>query len=341
MSDTNNLRIYSSRLPAYLLQRALMHRGISLEGFAFQYPDAAPTPPSSPVVLFLQCPGLEALQQMGCDVRPLYHQGHPIRAIRVLDDQGRTLFEQEQWTTPELPGTMVLTEALRQYLEASVAQARSAEQAGTWCESSDGWTLRYPNSGMYERVVTGRLRDTQHALIMDHPRALVWTAQATEQLISCFAVLKVPHTEMAAHCAQIVDELWRRQARWFHERGDPLAEQWFPVESIGYRSCWGTEGLRWGRQVLRLHPAAGHWVSFWAIQANRLAEAFARQGGISPRLVQDVDQRNRRMFWLHLHTMNYYLRPNGFWKTLYRPAAWLLRHSRLLRRINTHRLAWL
>ena len=197
--------------------------------------------------------------------------------------------------------------------------------------------------GILLRRLPGRLRRPGTHVVWDGPGAHVGLTQLSEETVFCYAVPRAvgPKDHELRVCRDALDEVPRRLAGHLEHLESPRQDEWFSLDRVGYRSCRGGDVLRWGPGSLRLHPLTGQHLSYWAIQAIRVAADVARHGTPSAGLLDRLDRDARMIYRRHLRSMAFYLRPTLVWRALFRPYARVLRHSAFLRRRTVTRVALL
>jgi hypothetical protein len=166
----------------------------------------------------------------------------------------------------------------------------------------------------------------------------------SERLFACAVSRRVADKEQEKIlCMDALGEAGSRLASELCDTDGAYEETWFPFERLGYRACRppGTNVLRWGSSLLRLHPLTGQHLSYWAIQSTQLAEDVARNGALSPAFFARLDRDNAHMHQQHMRTMAFHLAPSRTWRALRRPFAFASRIAPPLRRRAVRRLALL
>lgn len=356
------LRVVASPLSADLLRIALAHRGVSPDVLtvhclpssirADHEPSASAVDSDDlePAAVCLQPGGLRAFHEMGLDVEALAAQGTVVTALRVLHPRGHRVARLDlSGLSLAYPMLVIATPLLRTYL-ASAVQAGGAHSAfdapalprqdpGDY--SPGAWKLpRCP--GVLIRTFRGSFRFSQEPLLWDHKRAYVCVGQLPNQrvVLSAMSLLNTPAPRQRDACQAVLDDVVDRLGEHFHTIDELVDERWFRLAGVGARACWDGRRLLWGSAALQLHPVAGMSISYWAIQANRLAEELSRKGRVSRGFLHDLDARNRRMVRRNLLSVYFHLRPTWMRRLGYWPAAWSLQRCSGFRRAAIRRL-WL
>ena len=332
--------VTTTRMPADLLRIALRQRGLQSEQLGIHW--SAGDGLLAPKAILLQAGGVRALEMMGLQLDRLPGVGPAVRKVLILDARGDPLILYDtSIASPRWCPRWILTDAIRRQLALASGspelQREPVPMVPSWCRysvsTSKGWTsLSCP--GTLVRVLDGALTSQDTHLVWDGRHAFVGIGQISDQQLLMFAVPKGTRTTIVQQQAQALEALNETPTTlhpYLRVHNQPYQDTWFPVRSIGYRRCWDGHALRWGPAALRLHPLTGQHLSYWAIEANWLADKLAHHGELSHALLAALDRQHRRFFRQHLNTLNFYLRPTLFWKAIYRPYAWALRHSRLLR----------
>ena len=287
---------------------------------------------------------MRAFSHLGLETAAVAARGVPIRSLLLLDRVGRPMLEY----APSLSGgpdpIWVPLEAVREIIANTMGAAavRPCQVIVAAGESPAGWTgTACP--GILLRRLHGQLARPGTHLVWDAPDAHVGLTQLAEDMVFCYAVPRAVASkdEEFLVCRETLDGLSERLAGHIVRLGNPVQDEWFPLDGVGYRSCRGADALRWGPGALRLHPLTGQHLSYWAIQSVRLAEEVARNGGPSAGFLDRLDRDARTVYQRHLRSMAFYLRPTLFWRALFHPYALALRHSAFLRQRTVARVALL
>lgn len=327
------LSITTSRLAADVLRIALAARGVPVDTVRLHVP-AADEEERKPAAVCLQPGGLRAFRRMGLD---LDAQGTVITGLQLLHPRGHRAARLDlTFLSTACPMLFIATDVLRRVL-AAAAQARSPSAPATPPPAPDPWpsngTCR-PCPGVLQQVFRGRLRDPQDLILWDHPRAYVGVGQLSDDRVVLYtaSVLAAPAPLQRDAGRRVLEESVERLADRIQALDGLVDERWFPLPEAGSRPCWDGSGLRWSSAALRLHPVSGMAISYWALQANHLADALARHGRPSAHFIRALDARNRRMVRRNLLSISFHLRPTWLRRTAYWPAVWLLARWAGLRR---------
>ncbi len=340
--------IVTSPLAADVLRIALARRGVPSEAVALTLAHAphGPDEKLEPTGVCLQPGGLRAFREMGLDIEALAAQSTVVPVIRVVHPKGHRLIRLDlSGLSSRYPMLVIATPVLRAYL-ATAAQASGIAGPGDAPRAAPGqlpaeaWKLM-PCPGILLRTVRGSFRDSREPLLWDHARAYLCVGQLPHErlVLSAMPLFEIPIEHQRTACQAALDDATERLRDHFSIEG-PVEEQWFSLPGVGARPCRDGHTLRWSSAALRLHPITGMSISYWAIQANRLAEELARSGHLSDRFVRSLDANNRWMVRRNLLSLNVHLRPAWWRSTCYGPCLWALQHSDRLRRVVFRRL-WL
>ncbi len=333
--------IVTTRLPGMLLRIALRRRNIDPSTFYFYEEDASEHSAPSLFVLGIQAGGVKAFSEMSISPSTLYSLGYRMEEVVVFDGEGKNpitlpLSMASQTFFPFWVAPGKLREVVEVTLKDLAASGHEHhEDSGDWRE------VRCP--GILLLKARGKLTHPRTHFIWNSDHAYVGISHVSTSEILMYAVPRMSGDkgEEEKIARRSLAEAQEKFARFFTEPPHILASDWFPLHSIGYRPVAHNGVARWGSASLRLHPFTGQSISYWAIQSNRFAEEFSRHGEISPSFIRALNRAHRTVFNQHVHTMNYYLRPNLFWKLIYRPYAALIRHSPYLQKRVVKRLALL
>ncbi|OGZ41585.1 MAG: hypothetical protein A3C80_00045 [Candidatus Ryanbacteria bacterium RIFCSPHIGHO2_02_FULL_45_43] len=333
------IKVYTTRIPGFLLARALRRFGICSGRVKISSAPFSEKSAAEPVAILIQPGGIQALEQLGVSPNVLYKKGARIVRGVIFDKRAKTLLSFDTRQFPAMPaGCSIELEELR-----TVCAPESFEfsmQAGV--AEKHMWSFT-PCPGIFLRVVRGELYDPARQIIWDLPGAHIGVAPLARRKILLWSIPKqsvMKDFEESVARTQLDFTLQKRNFI-FLAIGDLLYERWFPLANVGYRPSWDGEHLHWGASSLRLHPLTGQFVSYWALQAQWLAREIATKGSLTAELARELDRRNQRMFWSHKRALNYYLKPNVFWKSVFRPYAFAMRHFPFLKRRVIKKLALL
>jgi hypothetical protein len=284
------------------------------------------------------------MTRCGLDPHRIFEQATPVERVLILDARRRKLLEYHAPPTWPALSYWISTEQLRDAVmpcgHDDALLGPTLE--GLFRETHPRWRL-VSSPGILMRRLGGQLLPEYrtYTVIWDGQHAIVGVCRLTDGEILLYAIPKTPELKDRERtvCVDVLDRVPDCLAAVFQTVGQPTTDQWFPLHEIGYRSCWDGTELLWGAASLRLHPLSGQFLSYWAIQAQRLARQLAQEGALSAGWIRRLDHANRQVFWRHLGIVNFYLRPSLFWKAIYRPYTWALRHSGWLRRGAIRRLA--
>lgn len=318
-------------MPGALLRLAFQRHRLPLDQLVLHQAYPLPSDDQEPRAIVIQSGGMQALEELGCDLATLANRGCRITRLLLVDDAARPLCALD---VSELSRTYrplwILTQHVRTQLAASFAQ----EMPGRSADSNERGWKKIACPGVFGRIIAGCLQEPTTQVVWATRHAHAGLAQIREGAVLLYAVPRHAASKDCERdiCLAVLDEMAQRFRSRFGRIGEVLEDQWFPLEFVGYRSCWDGRVLRWGPTALRLHPLTGQWLSYWAIQADRLALELARRGALSDRFFASLDHHNRQMFWSHLRSCNFHLRPTLFWRAIHRPYAWTLGHCAPLRR---------
>jgi len=301
----------------------------------------------APGGVLIQQAGMVALTHAGVDVGDLAKRGITMTRIAVLNEAGLRPIQEYAPSLPNagpLPIFLPLTDARDAIKQAAAASLPIGETDSAAIDSGENWSLaRCPST--LGRVVSGRLRKPGSLILWTGPRALVGVAPLPEGQLFCYAISRhiMNKDDERRLCTAALDEVPVRLASELSEMGSVSSDSWFPFEEVGYRPCRprGTDVLRWGSSLLRLHPLTGQHLAYWAIQSARMADDFARNNGPSPEFFARLDQNNMLMHARQMRTIRFHLATSWTWQALRRAYPLLLLGAPPLRRRAIRRLALL
>lgn len=326
-----------------LMVAALATRGVPREAIEYRWPALSQDVGNAPAGVSIQQAGIVALGRAGIDVAALATRGTMMTRVAILNEAGtRPILEYLPDAGP-LPIFLPLAD-VRDAIAGVAAPSPPMSEAISPDDSAAEWTsARCP--GILARVVAGRLRKPRSLILWTGPQVHIGVAPLSEGRLFAYAVSRriMNKDDERRVCAAALEQAPTRLASELCDVDDAADDTWFPFERLGYRACRpsGTDVLRWGSSLLRLHPLTGQHLSYWAIQSVQLADDFARNGAPSAAFFARLDRDNARMYQQHLRTMAFHLAPSWTWRALRRSYALTLRVAPRLRRRAVRRLALL
>jgi hypothetical protein len=302
---------------------------------------------AAPAGVFMQQAGMVALNQAGVDVVDLAKRGTAMTRVAILNEAGSRPILEYAPSLPNagpLPIFLPLTDVRDAIKQAASASLPINETTSAAIDSSADWSLaRCPAT--LGRVVSGRLRKSGSLILWTGTQVHVGVAPLPEGRLFCYAISRqiMDKDNERQLCTAALDEVPLRLASELAEVEGVSSDSWFPFEDIGYRPSRapGTDVLRWGSSLLRLHPLTGQHLAYWAIQSTRLADDFARNNGPSPEFFARLDRNNALMHARQRRALGFHLAPSSTWRALRRAITLLSRMTPPLRRRAIRRLALL
>jgi hypothetical protein len=327
-----------------LMVAALTTRGVPRDALEYRWP-ALPQGVGSPAAgVCIQQAGMLALGRAGIDVAALATCGTMMTRLAILSEAGTGPILEYLPDAGPLPIFLPLAHVRDAMARVAAPAPPMSDAVSPSNDSADEWTsAQCP--GILTRVVPGRLRKPHSLILWTGPYVHIGVAQLPQGRLFAYAVSRriMNKDDERRLCAAALDQAPTRLTSELRDVDGAAEDTWFPFERLGYRACRpsGTDVLRWGSSLLRLHPLTGQHLSYWAIQSVQLADDLARNGAPSAAFFARLDRDNARMYEQHLRAMAFHLAPSWTWRVLRRPCVLTLRVTPRLRRRAVRRLALL
>ena len=349
------LYLHKNGIPGMLLDIALDRFGVDISQFVCweNCNDVENLlEPAYPRAIYIQPGGMNALLQLGVPVNKMGGFGQNIQKLRVLDEQGKILFLADHGLIEKgFPGMIVKTKDLKELLREHIPREQGLHNREKAPPPALSWKIKQHCSGVLLRIVRGDLKTPTESVIYNGEEISVWISQVVPGEILFYVTKRFnPAIKKNSHVLLVNEEHFckekLREVSGFYEKyvnyqGEVLEEQWFELDFIGQRQILEKGNIYWGIHSLRLHPLTGQFISHWAGQAEYLASALASRKYSPEQILAKLQQKNKQIFQQHLQIIKYYMRPTIFWKLIYHPNAFLLRHSQFFLRRALARFALL